>query len=1015
MPMSRHNVLGLTLALLLVGCGGGGGGGGAPAAPAPPPQGAPVSQTLAVLAATQSPNPGGIIFIQADPREVVNISFTWTSDCTDGAFFSDTVITKAQTTIGAAWFQMPTTANRTCQILVTGTSPGVNWTGSVIVTSRSSFATDWPSFHGDAANTGRPSLFDLGPTPGTLGQVWKVVGGNVSTVAPALTSDGGAGRVVLGDLDGIVRGFDALTGGLSWATSLGDQLIGNPVIGDGNAIVATAFGAVKALDLATGVELWSTNVGNQLEAVPAYAYGILAVGSINGTVHGLATGSTIASSLDRILWSTELSGRIIGSLTIFDGVEGGSPGLSDLNNAIVYAATDQGFLYALRLSDGTILKQEQLGSRIVTAPVVFDMGADPAVAVATEQGDIWIFSAKPPFGPLTSVNPVFRTNSPVTSAPVFHDGNLYFFLRDNRAISFDPISETLTFSQFLPAASPDSENLTCVNTPAAAESSTATPYLYLACYELIEGGDVLFGYRTARGLLLILSENGITGEIEELGRYSVGTFQFFGGSFTPGDAVLSPPVVMGGQVYLTSQDGSLYALGPAPTFAYTGGPSIWPQKRGDAGATGYFGDGPGLGLLNEKWSYQMPAAVTASPAIAGDTVWFGDLDGNLVALRAGDGLHRFTWQGFNEIGATPIIMDNNLVFNHGLSGRGDILQIDGDRLSLLGRFTTIFFDRLRQFDTEDQAVVLNRMRFLTSLSAAYDEQTRTLYVPMVNNCGFVNNNFSACDGAHWDDSNPPDLVRTDDLMIGIVDLADPTDVSLTRLDVGHSLNGGELFTTSLAVYRHAGVSYLVAGFDNGFGNGEIMVWDVSTPAAPVELWGGTNITLGQGAVPRGVPAFFENFAVVGTRAGTIAVFDLTAGTVPTADNITVSGSPIENSVAVSYDPLTGEGFFFAPLFTGGLYAQPFSVFGGAFSYGSSLAPWSASTNDFVRSSPGVDLESGVIYIGSDDGNLYRFEHDSGFALAGTFLADGPVAASPLVVGGYLIVVDFTGRITALAP
>ncbi|MCH7494292.1 PQQ-binding-like beta-propeller repeat protein, partial [bacterium] len=693
-----------------------------------------MSQTLSVLPATKAPNPGAIVMLRADPRSVVNITFQWTSDCTDGAFYSPTVTAGNQTTLGVVWFQLPSTASRTCQVLVTATSPGIIWSGNTTVTTRPVISTNWLSFHSDPANTGRTTEFDLGPTPGTLGQVWKVSGGNVSTVSPALSLQGGVGRVILGDLDGVVRSFAATDGSLSWTTTLGDRLVGNPIIGDGNVMVATAFGAVKALDLATGNELWSVNVGNQVEAVPTYAFGVLVVGSIGGSVHGVATGRTISSSLDRLMWTTQVSGRIIGSLSVFDGVLGGSPSLSNLYDAVAFLGTDQGFFYAIRVADGEILNQWQLGARIVTAPAVFMMGADPAVAVATEDGKLFVFSAQAPFGSLvTSPDGVLYTsNSPVTSAPVFHDGNLYFFLRDNRAISFDPITESLTFSQFLPSASPDSENLVCTNTPGVALSSTDVPYLYLSCYELFVGGDSLFPFVTARGLLVILSENTITGQIEELGRYAVGTFQFEGASYTPGDAVISPPVVMGGMVYLTSQDGSLYALGPVPVFDFTGGPSLWPAKRGDPTGTGFFGTGPGLGILQEKWSFQMPGRVTASPALAGDTLWIGDLDGNLVGLRAGDGLHRFTWGGFNELGATPILMDDNLVFIHGLSGVGDLLAMDGDRLTLVGRVRTIFTDRLeREQGGGGLSDILERMRQITSLSPAYDEQTRTLFVPMV--------------------------------------------------------------------------------------------------------------------------------------------------------------------------------------------------------------------------------------------------------------------------------------------
>ncbi|MBC8514267.1 PQQ-binding-like beta-propeller repeat protein [bacterium] len=990
---------------------------------------------LVAFPATSTPNPGSIVFLEASANQVDNIVFEWSSDCLNGSFYPDKfgqVITEGADTKSIVWFQTPNTTDRTCQIRVDGESPTSSYSGTLPsgVTTRSLISTDWVSFQGSPNNTGRTSQTELGPTPAQLGQVWKVPGGNVSSVSPALSVQGAGGRVVLGDLSGLVRTFDAVNGTPLWTTPLQDRMVGNPIIGDATVLVAASNGAIKALDLFTGNEVWTSNIGNRIEGTPAYAFGLLSVGTLEGQVFTLTTGTFATSGAERVLWNAqpEEGGRFVAPLTIFDGIEASNPSLSDLSNATVFGGSDKGFFYGWDLSTGEEVFKQFLGSAISSAPAVFQVGSDPAVAVGTEDGNVWLFKATPPYGPLGTTNPIFTSNSPVRTAPLFHNGELYFFLRDSRIFSIDPFTGDLISSTFIPEASPDAENLQCAPTPAAAQSPTDVPYLYLSCHELILNPDPLAPFATARGLLLILSKNLITGNVEELARYPIGTFQFDGGGNTPSDPIVSSPGIMAGKVFFTASDGSLYALGTPPdTGAFGATPSTWVSKRGDSAGTGYCcsvdSGTPGIGTLQEKWTYQMSGPITGSPSLANGVLWVGDLNGNLVGIRAADGMFRFQWTGFNEIGATPLLLEDGLVWTTGLSGMGSILQVDGDRITELGKVRTAFLDRLTQGQGRDS---LNQgtqvMRFVTSLSGAYDPQLRALFTPMVNDCQFSSNAFSECDGSHWENSQNDQMNRTDDLMIAIFNLNNPNNISMIQLNPSFSLENGEMFSTSLGLHHFNGASYLVAGFTDQNGAGHVEGWDVTDPFNPTSLWGGATLNLGGGFVPSGVPTFIDNFVVIGTRddnniaPGTVFVYDLTDPGPPLAVSQSVDAGGIGNAISVSFNPSSNQGFLFIPITTGRLIAQPYRIQGGVFSFsGTTAVPWIQSANDFIRSAPGIDLESGVVYIGSDDGNLYRYERDSGFDLAGTFQANGPIIASPIIVGGYLVVADYTGLITVLGP
>ena len=66
--------------------------------------------------------------------------------------------------------------------------------------------------------------------------------------------------------------------------------------------------------------------------------------------------------------------------------------------------------------------------------------------------------------------------------------------------------------------------------------------------------------------------------------------------------------------------------------------------------------------------------------------------------------------------------------------------------------------------------------------------------------------------------------------------------------------------------------------------------------------------------------------------------------------------------------------------------------------GRTAGPWTATTGDKVYSSPLVD--GGVVYIGSNDGNLYAFDAATG-AQRWRYPTQGSVTSSPRIAEGTL--------------
>jgi outer membrane protein assembly factor BamB len=71
--------------------------------------------------------------------------------------------------------------------------------------------------------------------------------------------------------------------------------------------------------------------------------------------------------------------------------------------------------------------------------------------------------------------------------------------------------------------------------------------------------------------------------------------------------------------------------------------------------------------------------------------------------------------------------------------------------------------------------------------------------------------------------------------------------------------------------------------------------------------------------------------------------------------------------------------------------------------------WTFTTGDSVSSSPAV--ANGVVYIGSDDGNVYALNATTGAQLW-TFTTGGDVQSSPAVANGVVYADSYDGNVYA---
>ena len=484
--------------------------------------------------------------------------------------------------------------------------------------------------------------------------MWKVQLNAESRTPPAVSQEG---ILYTADLSGTVWAVDTRTGNVLWTKRLDNDVAGSPIIAGGKVFFATLGGTVYAFDPLTGQELWNFSTGSAILSSPTYVDGLLVVVNNRGTVLALRTQNFVLSRAARIWWERTFTSEFF--TPGITPIEAQYP-FEDVRQSLVIVTSREGKVRALRVFDGAIVWEKDLGASVVTTPVAFRFGAQRLVGINTaEEGKIFLLNAQTG-EPFQGKFPFLRLDAPVAGPMVFHNPLLIFPSRDHRIFGLNLSTGTAELNLLL------DPTLVCVSPPAIRPVLGRTlPDMYFNCFQVFS--DALpppDEFSKTRGVTLRISLLPGIPQPQFVSQYYTGFIQkpllpTFEDHPTPG-----PAIIQAGLLLFTGLDGALYALGPGPAQPVPS-PSEWTIKRLDVQGTAYYPPSPGRGQLSVKWTFDTGAEVLSSPIVVKNQVYITTgvgQKGRVISLRANDGNLLHIFEAPNVITSTPLYIDDTLLF-----------------------------------------------------------------------------------------------------------------------------------------------------------------------------------------------------------------------------------------------------------------------------------------------------------------------------------------------------------------
>jgi outer membrane protein assembly factor BamB len=131
-------------------------------------------------------------------------------------------------------------------------------------------------------------------------KLWSAkVGGKSERLRLGLRPATDGARIFAGSHDGEVISFDAQTGRKVWSVKTKLPLAAGPGYGDGLLAFGTTDGELVALDANTGEERWRVPVGSEVLAAPAIGPNMVVLRSVDGRLRGFSSRDGAA------IWSVE--------------------------------------------------------------------------------------------------------------------------------------------------------------------------------------------------------------------------------------------------------------------------------------------------------------------------------------------------------------------------------------------------------------------------------------------------------------------------------------------------------------------------------------------------------------------------------------------------------------------------------------------------------------------------------------------------------------------------------------
>ncbi len=212
---------------------------------------------------------------------------------------------------------------------------------------------DWPMERESSNGTGdQPIEYGLNTSnvPG-LKQKWSFVTSAPVGLSPPVV----VGNVLTtGATDGRVYSIDTVTN-KGWSVQPAGQIIGSPAVANGTIYIGDGF-SLFALDAATGATKWHVDTYGTVACSPVVDGNTVYFSGWNGTAHAVWA---VNAKTGAVKWSTPLQSDTTNSV--------GSPAV-DANN--VYVGDDDGHVYAIDRSSGTIVWHKAPGGYIEGTPAV---------------------------------------------------------------------------------------------------------------------------------------------------------------------------------------------------------------------------------------------------------------------------------------------------------------------------------------------------------------------------------------------------------------------------------------------------------------------------------------------------------------------------------------------------------------------------------------------------------------------------------------------------------------------
>ncbi|TCD04961.1 pyrrolo-quinoline quinone [Erythrobacteraceae bacterium CFH 75059] len=228
---------------------------------------------------------------------------------------------------------------------------------------------EWGQAGGNASKAMGHLALSAAPTQAWTAQIAGATNRRRLAAAPVV----GGGRLFAIGTDGMIRAFDAATGGAVWAfrpevaANVADALFGGGVTyADGRVYGTLGTGEVMALDAATGALLWQVRPSGPLRGSPTVAFNlvmvmtqdnqILALNAANGALEWQESGSSAQAGVFGVAAPAAAQGTIV-------------------------AGYSSGELVAYRYENGRVLWSDALARTSISTEVgaLTDIDADPII------------------------------------------------------------------------------------------------------------------------------------------------------------------------------------------------------------------------------------------------------------------------------------------------------------------------------------------------------------------------------------------------------------------------------------------------------------------------------------------------------------------------------------------------------------------------------------------------------------------------------------------------------------